>query len=327
MSWLFSQALEAEYSEASCLDGGPFAQLSVMPTPHKFWRNDKMMEPSKLSQFGLTCVVLTEDHGEELLMSFLAASRARTLALREREQVSPAPAPDYIKKWRASFAKWDRNLFSWKTAQLSLLADSMQSSVTWPKWGLMRNGERSELTTLAPRIFANESGLLPTPTANNYGSNKNKSAGAVVRQSLHSMAKKGNWPTPTSSMMTIQDQEQARYHSSKRPKYSGIWPNPKANDALKRGNIDAENPRNGLAGAVRKFATPTARDAKSGTFSPEAKLARDRQSRGKPLNEQIGGMLNPMWVEWLMGWPSGWTDLKPLEMGKFREWQQQHGNY
>ncbi|KPG94781.1 hypothetical protein AK821_18410 [Pseudomonas sp. RIT-PI-r] len=37
-----------------------------------------------------------------------------------------------------------------------------------------------------------------------------------------------------------------------------------------------------------------------------------------------GGQLNPEWVEWLMGWPIGWTELKPLAMDKFREWQQQH---
>ena len=42
------------------------------------------------------------------------------------------------------------------------------------------------------------------------------------------------------------------------------------------------------------------------------------------LVEQNGGRLNPTWVEWLMGWPLGWTDLKPLEMAKFQEWQQQH---
>lgn len=30
-----------------------------------------------------------------------------------------------------------------------------------------------------------------------------------------------------------------------------------------------------------------------------------------------GGKLNPMWVEWLMGWPIGWTDLKPLETVKY----------
>jgi hypothetical protein len=37
-----------------------------------------------------------------------------------------------------------------------------------------------------------------------------------------------------------------------------------------------------------------------------------------------GGHLNPEWAEWLMGWPIGWTDLKPLAMDKFHEWQQQH---
>ena len=40
---------------------------------------------------------------------------------------------------------------------------------------------------------------------------------------------------------------------------------------------------------------------------------------------QAGGQLNPDWVEWLMGWPIGWTDLKPLVMDKFQEWLQAHG--
>ena len=31
-----------------------------------------------------------------------------------------------------------------------------------------------------------------------------------------------------------------------------------------------------------------------------------------------GGRLNPTWVEWLMGWPLGWTDLEPLEMDKYQ---------
>ena len=81
MSWLFSQALAGEYSEAASWDGAPSAPLSVMPTQHKFWRNDKMMEHSKLSQFGLTCAVLTEDRGEDLLTWFLADSRVRTYQL------------------------------------------------------------------------------------------------------------------------------------------------------------------------------------------------------------------------------------------------------
>ncbi len=37
--------------------------------------------------------------------------------------------------------------------------------------------------------------------------------------------------------------------------------------------------------------------------------------------------LNPDWVEWLMGWPIGWTDLKPLATDKYRLWLQQHGGF
>jgi hypothetical protein len=32
-----------------------------------------------------------------------------------------------------------------------------------------------------------------------------------------------------------------------------------------------------------------------------------------------------MWVEWLMGWPLGWTDLKQLGTGKFQQWCERHG--
>ena len=38
-----------------------------------------------------------------------------------------------------------------------------------------------------------------------------------------------------------------------------------------------------------------------------------------------GGRLNPMWVEWLMGWPIKWTDSQPLETDKFRQWLHSHG--
>jgi hypothetical protein len=45
------------------------------------------------------------------------------------------------------------------------------------------------------------------------------------------------------------------------------------------------------------------------------------------LSEQIGGLLNPRWVEWLMGWPIGWTCYVPLETDRFRQWRDSHGGY
>jgi hypothetical protein len=65
--------------------------------------------------------------------------------------------------------------------------------------------------------------------------------------------------------------------------------------------------------------TPTAHMAKETNAPSEA-------SRNEPsMASRVGGKLNPMWVEWLMGWPLGWTDLKPLEMDKSHCVQQQHG--
>ena len=40
-------------------------------------------------------------------------------------------------------------------------------------------------------------------------------------------------------------------------------------------------------------------------------------------NEQpkAGGALNPTWVEWLMGWPIGWTSMEPITDLDWRDWK------
>jgi hypothetical protein len=37
--------------------------------------------------------------------------------------------------------------------------------------------------------------------------------------------------------------------------------------------------------------------------------------------------VNPGFWEDIMGWPIGWTDLKPLEMDKFQRWLHSHGQF
>ena len=43
----------------------------------------------------------------------------------------------------------------------------------------------------------------------------------------------------------------------------------------------------------------------------KAAMKRSENSQGgEPLPIAVGGTLNPRWVEWLMGFPDGWTDLE-----------------
>ena len=294
MSWLFSQALVAEYLRATCWDGAPSAPLSVMPTQHKFWRNDKTLEPSALSRFGLTCAALTEDRGADLLTWFREASLARTSALPAEAQALMAHAAECGDTWRGSLARFDPGSCTWRTAQPSLLGDSEECSVTWPRSGMTAAGQCWELPTLVPPTSATGSGLWQTPVADDAVNRVAGKWNSRGEPKLSAQVLMKPWPTPTSSLGT------------------------------NGGRVTPAKAREGgtliEALSARTYATPTARDWRSGKAS---QATHDRNSR--PLSEQIGGLLNPTWVEWLMGWPIGWTDLRPSETGKCPGVQPQPG--
>jgi hypothetical protein len=93
-------------------------------------------------------------------------------------------------------------------------------------------------------------------------------------------------------------------------------PTPLQSDWKRRGPASQQQ---GLPEYARKWPTPTAHNAKEGAFPAE-------YNRKTPaLAAEVGGQLNPNWVEWLMGWPVGWTDLKPLETDRFQRWLDEHG--
>ena len=64
-----------------------------------------------------------------------------------------------------------------------------------------------------------------------------------------------------------------------------------------------------------RWPTPTARDWKAGHKLNQEQQEKQRTPNGHgcQLNDLVGGSLNPQWVEWLMGFPDGWTDLEDLE--------------
>jgi hypothetical protein len=57
----------------------------------------------------------------------------------------------------------------------------------------------------------------------------------------------------------------------------------------------------------------------------KAKYGMHRNSIGYWMTVHHGKIPSAEWIYWVMGWPNGWANLKPLEMDKFQSWQQLHG--
>jgi DNA (cytosine-5)-methyltransferase 1 len=110
------------------------------------------------------------------------------------------------------------------------------------------------------------------------------------------------------------------------------WPTPTAHNA-KEAAYPAEFNRKTLTlaatVAMRKFPTPQASDNRDrGNMSNpsiQKRVANGKQIMLSQSVDPTSGALNPTWVEWLMGWPLEWTDLKPLEMDKYHCVQPQPG--
>jgi len=236
MSWLFSRALVEEYLGGICLDGEPSVQSSGNPIQQAYLPQDKMTDFSRLSPFGMTFKLLTENLGEELLTLYLEDFRARTSAPQEKAQELTESEAECGEKWQGSFARYNHDMHLWKTHQCSLLGDLDEFLETWPQWGLMRNGECWEQIPLDCPITENEFGCwLPT--------------------------------------MTVSMQNGC---SSKRYKGSQEY----------RGSMPMEWIR---------------------------------------TSKDCAQYFHPDYAELLMDFPDKWTDLKPLEMHKFQEWQQELG--
>jgi site-specific DNA-cytosine methylase len=71
MSWLFSRALVAEYSEGNCSAGAPYVLLKPTDMLQAFSWPDKMTVASRRSPSGMTFEHLTGPLGRELLMWYL----------------------------------------------------------------------------------------------------------------------------------------------------------------------------------------------------------------------------------------------------------------
>ena len=289
MSWHFLQGQEAESWEGNCLDGAPSALLRLIPTPAKSCLHDRPTVVLTDSRSGMTYGHSTANRGAGTSMSSAGASHVRTSAQPERGLESPEPDLVCGQKWHALSVRFDLDTSSWKTAR-SLFPEVLPwSSVILPRWGMMRAGECWERSTPELPIGGIGFGSWPTPVADGDRTTNYAQGGTSLGWAVR------NVPTPTASMLTIGDMEQARYagNSGKRPAYR----------------------------LVNQVPTPTCHDRKG-----KSGAKRGTNATGGPcLTMVVGGTLNPPWVEWLMGWPLGWTDCAVSVTDKFQPWLSSHG--
>ncbi len=169
-----------------------------------------------------------------------------------------------------SFAHFDPQSSSWKTYQLCLQGGLASFSEGWPRAGMTRSGIAYPRQPSAPRTYAIESSLLPTPAVSEGGGNRSGYPGAPFRPSLQGMASRGMLPTP------------------------------RASDAERGGRGELLHMVKGATKPRGMLPTPMARDWKGKT---------NDQRNSPSLPDAIGGKLHPRFVEWMMGFPDGWTDL------------------
>jgi hypothetical protein len=268
MSWHFSQALVADYSQATSSDGTQFAPLRSTTTREAYCWRDRTTESLDLFQYGMTSEPSTASLGADLLTWYREGFRVKTSALPAPcgdETASLGVAAAYGGKTYESLTKLSPDSFSERTPPNLEAKDSAKSWKTLPPAGMYAGGQLSELPTVAS--LTSESGFgfsLPTPTARDW---KDTPGMALER---------GDGKTRTDRLPMLV--------------FSCVR----------------------SAGIEWSATTPTD--------------ARTVSVRGLKVKVQ-GSEYHPNLPEWLMEWPIGWTDCEPLEMGRFREWQQLHGAF
>ena len=296
----------AESSAERCSDGEQSVPSKLRSTREASSCRDKKTGSSTSSRSGMTLEHSTADRGAERSMSSVEVSHVRTSAAQAEGSVSSEEnGVDYGASMRESFARYDRDTASWRTHQCSLFGGLESFSGTWPRSGMMRRGKCYPLAIVAPRMNGRECGSSdemikwPTPQGRDF---KSGMASRVERswQNLNDWVAK--WPTPCrtdykGAGKTGTFRDRLDYAVERGRTKSNVYPTPRTN---------------GMCGGSGAWAQ-MGRLVSDGTMTDEER---------HQIGAGNGGKLNPDWVEWLMGWPIGWTASRPLATDKFRLWQQ-----
>ena len=171
-----------------------------------------------------------------------------------------------------------------------------------------------------------ESGLWPTPTTKGYG-HASEGQTLIIRKKVEQ------------GIITELEGEQMLNGTTLRPPRMKKWnfPTPTTQETehplaelTKTGRRKTKNGKTShslnLADTVKMFPTPTAGLEKHSTkkeyWENRIKKGRQNDIQMQIYKEEGKGTLNSEWVEWLMGYPIGWTDIGSENQKESQELQQ-----
>jgi hypothetical protein len=265
------------------LGHNPIGACEIMPYPRNvLLARQRDGHLARASPSGTTWQPSMEIPGADQLTFFAEDSPAKTSVRQVREQELPENVRDYGRNMRDSLARCDLDLSLPKTHHCFALGDLELSSKTWPRWGIMLDGECSELGMSVRHISETECGSWPTPRTRDY-------KGINSPEGLTRKDGKSRMDQLPNAVAYGGTQTQQTYPT---PKVKG------------EEHYETVKKRKGESAAARHNTLASV--------------------QVKHHKGQRTAQLNPLWVEWLMGWPIGWTELKPLATDKFRSVQQWH---
>jgi len=200
----------------------------------------------------------------------------RTSASQVKVQDSPVNAPASGMNTTVSSKKSGRVTSSLKMLQPFGLVDWMQCSGASLRSGTMQNGTVYPLPPLAPLTRGTGSGFWATPTTMDHMAPKTDKA--ALREITELRPGRKNWSNLRDQVVRGREM---------------CWPTPAARDY--RG-------ANGYETTLKKL-------SEGGRPHLDQLPNAVQLAEGRPIR----GTLNPQWVEWLMGFPDGWTDLSNSE--------------
>ena len=299
MTWLYiplASALESEGSTSEpaspSLKCELFATSSgkclLRPPSWRGWKNRAYIE--LLS--GTTLPLSTVNHGVEKWISSLPDSHA-----------SQYPSPENAKDTKtsdgssmtlpASLTRYDQPTSSWKTSEGLFPEDSTEFLGRWPASGTMRSGDVYKLNKLEPHTNESGGSAWPTPAASLVNDGERPKTWFARRERLKKTANNGNGAGVPLTIASV------------------AWPTPAARDW--RG-------ANGPEHMARK------RPHMDQLPNYACHASHQAQTTSSDGNESPT-RLNPLFVEWLMGMPIGWTGFEPLGTELYHYKQQLHSAY